>query len=64
MSLGLMADLVLERVAGDSSMPVNRWAVPRRQGAVRRGTRVIGRKLDCLNPNLQKVQIPARRNDA
>ena len=33
-------------------------------GAGRWGTRVIWRKLDCLNPNLQKVQVthpPERR---
>ncbi len=29
-----------------------------------REIRAIWRKLDCLNPNLQKVQEPARRKDA
>ncbi len=33
-------------------------------GAVRWGARVIWRKLDCLNPNLQKAQNDARRKDA
>jgi hypothetical protein len=33
-------------------------------GAVRRGTRAIWRKLDCLNPSLQKVQGLTRRKDA
>ena len=33
-------------------------------GAARRGIRVIWRKLDCLNPSLQKVQRVARRKDA
>jgi len=33
-------------------------------GTVRWETRVIWRKLDCLNPNLQKVQSPTRRKDA
>src|SRR4029453_1045339 len=28
-----------------------------------RGTRVIWRKLNCLNPNLQKMQRSARRKD-
>jgi hypothetical protein len=27
-------------------------------------TRVIGRKLDCLNPNLQEMEVHIRRNDA
>ncbi len=30
--------------------------------AMRCGTRVIWRKLDCLNPNLQKRQVHLRRN--
>jgi hypothetical protein len=29
----------------------------------RRGTRVIWRKLDCLNPNLQSMQRLIHRND-
>jgi hypothetical protein len=33
-------------------------------GAARRETRVIWRKLDCLNPSLQKAKIDARRKDA
>ena len=33
-------------------------------GAVRWEARVIWRKLDCLNPNLQKAQNDARRKDA
>src|SRR5262245_26862560 len=31
-------------------------------GTVRRETRVIWRRLDCLNPNLQKRQVHLRRN--
>jgi hypothetical protein len=27
------------------------------------GTRVTWRKLDCLNPNLQKMEVHIRRND-
>jgi hypothetical protein len=30
---------------------------------MRRGTRVIWRKLDCLNPNLQTMQRIIRRKD-
>jgi hypothetical protein len=33
-------------------------------GAGRCGTRVIWRKLDCLNPNLQEMQLIIRRKDA
>ncbi len=52
-SLGLMAYLD-PKGEGDKSMPGNRRS---RLGvwAARRGTRVTWRKLDCLNPNLQKV---------
>ncbi len=32
-------------------------------GVMRRGARVIWRKLDCLNPNLQTAQAFARRKD-
>jgi hypothetical protein len=32
-------------------------------GVMRRGTRVIWRKLDCLKPNLQKTQSTVRRKD-
>jgi hypothetical protein len=28
------------------------------------GTRVIWRKLDCLNPNLQEMEVHIRRKDA
>jgi hypothetical protein len=30
---------------------------------VRRGTRVIWRKLDCLNPNAQKIEGRIHRKD-
>ena len=33
-------------------------------GVPRWGIRVIRRKLDCLKPNLQKVQQHTRRKDA
>jgi hypothetical protein len=33
-------------------------------GTACRGIRVIWRKLYCLNPNLQKAQMDARRKDA
>src|SRR5512132_4710630 len=32
-------------------------------GVARRGTRVIWRKLDCLKPNLRKMQRSVRRKD-
>jgi hypothetical protein len=32
-------------------------------GMMRRGTRVIWRKLDCLKPNFQKTQRNVRRKD-
>ena len=38
----------------DSSMPGKRWSA-QASGLGCRGTRVIWRKLDCLNPNLQKT---------
>jgi hypothetical protein len=57
--LGLMAYLD-PKGEGDKSMPENRWS---RLGvwAARRGARVIWRRLDCLNPNLQEVEAPTRR---
>ena len=33
-------------------------------GTVLWGTRVIWRKLDCLNPNLQEMEVHIRRKDA
>jgi hypothetical protein len=33
-------------------------------GTVLWGTRVTWRKLDCLNPNLQKMEVHIRRKDA
>ena len=33
-------------------------------GVTRQGIRATWRKLDCLKPNLQKVQLHARRKDA
>ena len=47
----------------DNSMPVKRWAA-QASGLRYRGTRVIWRKLDCLNPNLQMMQGNVRRKDA
>jgi hypothetical protein len=44
-------------------MPANRWPCPG-VGAVRRETRVIWRKLDCLKPNLQEGRWYPRRKDA
>ncbi len=60
--LGPMAypDLKSER---DSSMPLKRWSAEA-SGLGCRGTRVIWRKLDCLNPNLQTMQRSVCRKDA
>jgi hypothetical protein len=48
---------------GDNSMPGNPAAGPRGLGRGAGGARVIWRKLDCLNPNLQSMQVPIRRKD-
>ena len=48
---------------GDSSMPLKRRPCSG-AGAARRGTRVIGRKLDCLNPNPQEMKGHIRRKPA
>jgi hypothetical protein len=47
----------------DSSMPLKRWSAEA-SGLGCRGTRVIWRKLDCLNPNLQTMQRSVCRKDA
>jgi hypothetical protein len=47
----------------DSSMPAKRWSA-QASGLGCRGTRVIWRKLDCLNPNLQPMQRSVCRKDA
>ena len=62
-SLGLMA---YPEPKGDSGTIACQEISGRAQayGAARWGTRVIWRKLDCLKPNLQKVQLYARRKDA
>jgi hypothetical protein len=59
--LGLMAypDPKGER---NSSMPAERWSA-QVSGLWCRGTRVIWRKLDCLNPNLQTTKLGVRRKD-
>ena len=62
MSLGPMAYLI-RKVKGKIACQETGGRA-QASGAVRRGTRVIWRKLDCLKPNLQKVQMPARRKDA
>ena len=46
----------------DSSMPAKRWSA-QVSGLWCRGTRVIWRKLDCLNPNLQTTKLGVRRKD-
>ncbi len=47
----------------DNSMPLKRWSAEA-SGLGCRGTRVIWRKLDCLNPNLQTMQRSVCRKDA
>ena len=44
----------------DNSMLLKRWSA-QALGLGCRGTRVIWRKLDCLNPNLQTIRLPERR---
>ena len=46
----------------NSSMPGKRWSA-QVSGLWCRGTRVIWRKLDCLNPNLQTTKRSVRRKD-
>ena len=48
---------------GDKSMPENRRSCPGVWGGAA-GARVIWRKLDCLKPNLQKMEVHIRRKDA
>jgi len=47
----------------DKSMPGNRRSCPGVRGDASWDTRVIWRKLHCLNPNLQKTQCSVRRKD-
>ena len=47
----------------DNSMLGKRWSA-QASGLGCRGTRVIWRKLDCLNPNLQTMQRSVCRKDA
>jgi Transposase DDE domain len=46
---------------GDKSMPENLAAGSSGQGRRVGWTRVIWRKLDCLKPNLQSMQVPIHR---
>jgi hypothetical protein len=48
---------------GDKSMPENLAAGSSGQGRRVGWTRVIRRKLDCLKPNLQSMQVPIHRKD-
>jgi transposase len=48
---------------GDNSMPENPAAGASGQGRRAGGTRVIWRKLDCLKPNLQLMQVLVHRED-
>jgi hypothetical protein len=58
-----MADLKSERILGKIACQET-GSSAQAYGAACRGIRVIRRKLDCLNPNLQEAQINARRKDA
>jgi len=49
--------------SGDKSMPGNQRPGPGVWDGALGGTRVIWRKLDCLNPNLQKMEVHIRRKD-
>ena len=60
--LGRAADLD-PKGEGDNSMPVCPAAGSRCQGRCTGRTRAIWRKLDCLNPNLQSMQVPIHRKD-
>ncbi len=53
--VGLVAE-IHDQVAGLLGSPC--------AGTVLWGTRVTRRKLDCLNPNLQKMKAHVRRKDA
>lgn len=48
---------------GDKSMPENSAVGSSGQGRRAGGTRVIRRKLDCLKPNLQSMQVLICRKD-
>ena len=60
--LGLMAYLDAERVKGTRACQETRGRV-QTLGTVLWGTRVIWRRLDCLNPNLQKMEVHIHRKD-
>jgi len=62
-SLGLMAYLALKGRPGKIACHET-GSRAQAYGAACREIRVIWQKLDCLNPNLQKVQFYARRKDA
>ena len=57
-----MADLD-PKGEGDKSMPANPVAGSSGRGRRAGRTRVIGRKLDCLKPGLQSMQVPIHRKD-
>lgn len=52
-----------ERLMGTRACQLTRGRV-QAYGTALWGTRVIWRKLDCLNPNLQKMEVHIRRKDA
>jgi hypothetical protein len=63
MVLDLMADLD-PKGEGNGSMPANRQPCPGAWDGVPGKIRVIRRKLNCLNPSLQEMQLLIRRKGA
>ncbi len=61
--MGLLAYLELKG-EGDHSMPVHATGTVKASKVSRCETRVIWRKLDCLNPNSQSMEGRIRRKDA
>jgi hypothetical protein len=49
---------------GNSSLAANQRSCPGVWSDALRGPRDIGEKLDCLKPNLQKMQWSIHRKDA
>ena len=52
----------IRKVKGTAACQAERWSAEV-SGLRCRGTRVIWRKLDCLNPNLQTTKLGVRRKD-
>ncbi|MGW1091362.1 hypothetical protein ACWD4L_35120 [Streptomyces sp. NPDC002596] len=56
------------QVAGVTVRPTRDWAVQQARAQLSEtvcwAARAIWRRLDCLKPNLQKMQVPIRRKDS